>query len=137
MPVDIRLGVLHGNGPLLVPPIWLREDTAIDHSKPVVAPKIDIDFGPIAIVANLLRIEHQRAIDPGTGDVSLQAGFLDDSAIAFGEFSAEIADVGVSLSREDFAESREPCSHGHAVGVVRAAVEDFVLRNEIHDGAAG
>src|SRR5215831_5242031 len=68
MLVNVRFGVLYGNGPLLVPPIGLREHAAIDHAEPVVAPEIAVDFGPVAVVANLLWIEHQRAVDSGNGD---------------------------------------------------------------------
>src|SRR3977135_2122017 len=74
--VDIRFGMLHGDRPLFVPPIRLREHAAIDHREPVVAPEIDIDLGPVAVVLNLLGIEHQRAVDSGSNDVGLQAGFL-------------------------------------------------------------
>src|SRR6266478_9020706 len=93
MLVDVRAGMLNGDGPLLVPPIGLRENATVDHGEPVVTPEIDVDLGPVAIVLNLLRIEHQRAVDAGADDVGLQAGFLDDGAIAFGETLAEFADV--------------------------------------------
>src|SRR6267143_1201531 len=134
--VNVHLGVLNGNGPLFIPPIRLSQHAAIDHAEPIVAPEIDIDLGPVAIVLNFLWIKHQRAIDAAPGDVSLQAGFLDDVAIAFGKSFAELADVRIIFARQDFAESGEPCSHGHAVRVVRAAVEDFVLRDQIHHRAA-
>src|SRR6266581_1930973 len=134
--VDIRLGMLHGDGPLLVPPIGLRQHSSIDHAKPVVAPEIDVDLGPVAVVLNLLRIEHQDAVDAGAGDVGLQAGFLDDGAIAFGEIFAEFANVRIILAREDLAERRQARSHGHTVRVVGAAVEDLVLRDQIHYRAA-
>src|ERR1700740_1272180 len=60
--VDVRFGVLHGDGPLLVPPIRLRQNAAIDHSEPVVPPQVDVNLGPVAVIADFLRIEHQRAI---------------------------------------------------------------------------
>src|SRR5229473_1981777 len=47
------------DGPLFIPPIGLSEHAAIDHAEPVVAPEIDIDLGPIAIVLDFLRIKHQ------------------------------------------------------------------------------
>src|SRR5713226_5895367 len=59
MLVDVGFSVLYGDGPLFIPPIGLREYTAIDHAEPVVAPEIDIDLGPVAVVLNFLRIEHQ------------------------------------------------------------------------------
>src|SRR5690348_7176349 len=134
--IDVRFLVLHGNGPLFVPPIRLGEDAAIDHGEPIVAPEIDINLGPVAIVANFLRVEHQRAVDAGAGDVGPQPGFLDDGAIAFGEFFAEIAHASVGFAREDFAERSEASGHGDAVGVVRAAMKNLVLRDEVHDRAA-
>src|SRR4029077_5799985 len=72
MTVNVCFGVLNRDGPLLVPPIGLGEHAAIDHAKPVVSPEIDIDLGPVAVVLNLLRIEHQRAVDAGADDVGLQ-----------------------------------------------------------------
>src|SRR5689334_20093838 len=48
--VDVRLGVLDGNSPLLIPPVRLRHDAAIDHGKPVVAPQININRLPVAVV---------------------------------------------------------------------------------------
>src|SRR5258706_2917273 len=134
--VDVGCGVLNGDGPLFIPPVGLSQHAAIDHGEPVVAPEIDIDVGPVAIVLNFLRIKHQRAIDAGAGTVSLQAGFLDDVAIALGKSFAELADVRIIFARQDFAESGEARGHGHAVRVVCAAVEDFVLGDQIHYGAA-
>src|SRR5205823_9084408 len=99
--VNVGFRVLNGDGPLLVPPIGLREYAAIDHGEPVVPPEIDVDLGPVAVVLNLLRIEHQGAVDAGAGDVGLQAGFLDDGAIAFGEIFAELADVRIILARSE------------------------------------
>src|SRR5882762_4827422 len=136
MLVDVSILMLDGDSPLLVPPVRLREHAAIDHGEPVVAPEIDVDFRPVTVVLNLFRIEHQRTVDTSAGDVGLQAGFLDDGAIALGEFFAEIADVNVVLARENFAERRETSSHRHAVRVERAAVEDLVLRDQIHYRAA-
>src|SRR5690348_11703203 len=91
MLVNVSFSVLHRDRPLLIPPIRLSEDAAIDHGEPIVAPEIDVDLGPVTVIANLLRIEHQRAVDTGAGDVGLQTGFLDDGAIAIREFFAEIA----------------------------------------------
>src|SRR5258708_3716986 len=99
--VDIRLSMLHGDCPLFVPPIGLRQHAPVDHAEPVVAPKIDIDLGPVAVVLNLPWIEHQRAVDARTDDVRLQAGFLDDGAIALGEILAELAGVRPILPCEE------------------------------------
>src|SRR5882724_4506025 len=136
MLVDVGFRVLHGDSPLFVPPIRLGKHAAIDHGEPVVAPKIDIDLGPVAVVLDFLRIEHQRSVDARAGDVSLQAGFLDDGAIAFGKSLAKFADMGITFARQDFAKGCEARSHGDAVGVVGATVEDFVLRDQIHHRAA-
>src|SRR5258708_5295372 len=137
MLVDVGFRVLHGDSPLFVPPIRLGKHAAIDHGEPVVAPKIDIDLGPVAVVLDFLRIEHQRAIDASAGDVGLQTRLLDDGAIAFGKSLAELADVGITFARQDFAKGCKARSHGDAVGVVGAAVEDFVLRNQVHYLTAG
>ena len=42
----------------------------------------------------------------------------------------------VSFAREHFAERRETRGHRDAVGVVRSAVKDFVLRDQVHHRAA-
>ena len=89
---------------------------------------------PVAIVANLFRIEHQRAIGPGAGDVTLQARLGDDLPVAFGQFLAEFVHVRVILAGEHFAERGQTRRHRNRIGVVSAAVKDFVLRNQIHDG---
>src|SRR5438477_263948 len=110
---------------------------AIDHAEPVVAPEIDVNLGPITVIANLLRIKHQRAIDAGARDIGLQAGLLDDGAVAFGQFFAEFVHVPVAFPRKDFAERRETGRHRYTVGVVGAAVKNFMLGNQIHHCAAG
>src|SRR5580700_407935 len=45
---DVFLGVLHRDGPLLVPPVGLRHDAAIDHGEPIVLPQFGVDFQPVA-----------------------------------------------------------------------------------------
>src|SRR5216684_4036293 len=134
--VNVGCGMLNGDGPLFIPPIGLCEHAAIDHAEPVVAPEIDIDLGPVTVVLDFLRIKHQRAIDARAGDIGLQAAFFDDDAIAVRKSLAELADVRIIFARQDFAESCEASGHGHAVRVVCAAVEDFVLGDQIHYGAA-
>ena len=42
----------------------------------------------------------------------------------------------VTFAREHFAERRETCSHRDAVGVVRPAVKNFVLRDQVHHCSA-
>ena len=74
--IDIRFAVLHGNGPLLVPPIRLSQHAAIHHGEPIVAPEVDIDLGPIAIIFDFLRIQHERAVDSGAGDISARPAFF-------------------------------------------------------------
>src|SRR6185369_6641272 len=131
--VDIGLGVLDGDGPLFVPPVRLRHYPAVDHGEPVVPPQIDVDSFPVAVVANLFGIEHQRAVGPGAGDVALQARLGHDLPVAFGQLLAELVHVRVVLSRENFAERGQASSHRNRIGVVSAAVEDLVLRDQVHD----
>src|ERR1700676_3481336 len=135
--VDVRFRVLHRDGPLLVPPVRLREHAAIYHRKPVMAPQIDINGRPVTVVANFLRVQHQRAIYSGADYVGLQPNFSHSFAIAVGEFLTELADVRIILASQHFAKSSQPGSHRNAVGVVGAAMKNFVLRNQIHDRAAG
>src|SRR5271168_5020979 len=71
MLVDVHFGVLYGNGPLLVPPIRLSENAAVNHRKPVLAPEIDVDGGPVAVIANLLWIKHQSAVHARAHDIGL------------------------------------------------------------------
>src|SRR5580692_4221874 len=135
--VDVRFRVLDRDGPLLVPPIWLCEDAAIDHGEPIVAPEVDVDGGPVAIVLDFLGIEHQRAVYARAGDVSLQADLGNDFAIALGEALAQLVGVRVVLAGEHFAERRETRGHGNAIGVVGATVENLMLRDQVHHRAAG
>ncbi len=125
---NIGLGVLHGDSPLLVPPIRLRQHAAIDHGEPVVPPqdprqswssRDNCEFPSDRASARRLRPRSRRRLQPG---------LLDDRAIAFGKFLAQLLDMRIVFSRQNFTERRQPRGHGDAVGVVRAAVEDFVLR---------
>src|SRR5215813_15585452 len=125
--VDVRFAVLHRDGPLLVPPIGLRQHAAVHHREPIVAPEVDIDLGPVAVVLDLLRIEHERAVHSGARDIGFQSDFLDDRTIAVGELPAELVDQRIVFAGKDFAEGCEPGSHCDTVGVVGAAVKDLVV----------
>src|ERR1700730_15913387 len=103
--VDVRFRVLHRDGPLLVPPVRLREHAAIYHRKPVAAPQIEIDSRTVAVLATLLRVQHQRAIYAGANDVGLQTYFGHGFAVALSEFFTELADVRVILASQNFAKS--------------------------------
>src|SRR5271165_3962938 len=127
--IDVGFGVLHGNGPLLIPPIRHGKNPAVDHPEPELAPEVHVDFRPVAIVANLLGIEHQRAIYSCTGDVALNSGFLDNRAIALSQFLAELAYVRIIFAGQNFAESGQAGSHGKAIGIVGSTVEHFVLND--------
>ena len=130
MLIDVGVGVLDGDGPLLIPPVRLGHHAAVDHAEPVVTPEVDIDRGPVAVVANFLRIKHERAVGSGLRDVGLQANFRDGLAISVGQFLAEFIDVSVVGTCKDFAEGGEARGHGNRVRVVGTAVEDLVLRDE-------
>src|SRR5262249_47540310 len=65
------------------------------------------------------------------------AVFVDDVAIALGEFLAEFVHLSVVLPRQYFAEGGKARGHGIAVGVVGSAMKDLVLDNEIHHVPAG
>src|ERR1700687_5049874 len=102
--VNVGLGMLNRDGPLLIPPIGLRHHTAVDHAEPVVTPEIDIDWLPVAIVANFFRIQHQRAVRSGLGDVGLQAHFGDGGTITIRELLSEFVDLCLVLAGQDLAE---------------------------------
>src|SRR5271154_320397 len=95
MLVDVRFGVLHRDGPLLVPPIGLGEDAAVNHAEPKVAPEIDVDGGPVAVVADFVGVKHQSAVDARSYHVSLEPDLRDDLAIAVGELVAELIDIRI------------------------------------------
>src|SRR5258708_10684087 len=137
MLVEVGVGVLDGNGPLFVPRIGLRHHAAVHHGAPVVTPQVDVDGGPVAVIANFFGIKHERAVYASAGNVGLQAGFRHDFAITIGQLFAELVDVGIVFAREHFAECCEAGGHRDWVGVVGAAMEDLVLRNKIHHGFAG
>jgi len=70
-------------------------------------------------------------------DVGLQADFRDGFAISVGEFLAELVDMSIVVAGENFAERGEARGHRNRVRIVSAAVEDLVLRNQVHHGLAG
>src|ERR1051326_160860 len=80
--VDVSFGVLHGNGPLLVPPIGLSENAAINHAEPILTPQISAEREPIAIVADFFVVEHQRPVGARAAHVRLQPSFGNDRAVA-------------------------------------------------------
>src|ERR1700738_3385223 len=125
--IDVRFSVLHRNRPLLVPPIGLCQHTTIYHGEPVVPPQIDIDRRPVAVIANLLGVQHQRSIYSGAGHVRLQSRLRHDPAITFRKSLAQLIDVRIILSREHFAKRGETRSHRDSVSVVGSAMKDFVL----------
>src|SRR5438270_2583815 len=135
--VDIRFRVLHGNRPLLVPPVRLRHHATVDHAEPVVTPEINVDRFPVAIIANLLRIEHQRSVGSSLCNVSLQANFRDRAAIAVRQFFAELINFGVVLTRQNFAKGCQPRGHRDRVRVIGSTVEDLMLRDQVHHRLAG
>src|SRR4029077_19203107 len=108
MRVDICFRVLNRNRPLFVPPIRLGHHTAVDHCEPVVAPQIDVDGCPIAVVANLPRIEHQSPVRAGARDVALQSDLSNRLAIAIGQLRAELIYVRIVFTTEDVAKSCQP-----------------------------
>ena len=65
MLVDVGLSVLNRNRPLLIPPVRLCHHAAVHHAEPVVTPQVDVNRFPIAVIANLLGIEHESAIGSG------------------------------------------------------------------------
>ena len=136
MLVDVRFRVLHRNRPLLIPPVRLRKHAAIHHCEPIVTPQVHIYLRPVAVVLDLLRIEHQRAIHSGACDVGFQSGFADDRAIAFRQRLAQLAHVRVIFARQHFAECCQSCRHRDAVGVVCAAVKNLVVGDQAHRFAA-
>src|SRR5690242_13966787 len=88
MLINVGFGVLHADGPLLVPPVRLRHHSAIDHAEPVMPPQVNVYGGPIAVIADLLRIEHQHAVGARLRNIALQAGFGHGFAIAVRELFA-------------------------------------------------
>src|SRR5450755_727046 len=118
MLVNVRLGMLHGDGPLLVPPVGHCQNATIDHAEPELTPQVNVNFHPIAIVVNFFGIKHERAVHSSAGYITLNAGFLDDDPVALGQFLAELADVYIVFAGEYFTESGETGGHGEAIGVV-------------------
>src|ERR1700730_13318194 len=50
--VNVGFGVLYGDRPLLIPPVGLRQHAAVHHAEPILPPEVDINLGPVAIVAD-------------------------------------------------------------------------------------
>src|SRR5579872_158799 len=132
MLVYVGLGVLHADGPLLIPPVRLRHHSAVDHAEPVMPPQVNINSRPIAVIADLLRIEHQHAIGARLRNVSLQSRLGHRFAISVRQLLAELVHVRVVLPREHLTEGRQPRRHGYRIRVVGSSVKDFVLRYQVH-----
>src|SRR5271156_3759602 len=127
VPVYVRLGVLHGNRPLLVPPVRLRHHATIHHAEPVVPPQVNVNWQPVAVVTNLLRIQHQRSVCSRAGDVTLQSDLSDRPLITLDQLVTKFLDVRVIIPSKHFAESCQPSRHRNRIRVVSTAVENFVL----------
>src|ERR1017187_1593003 len=132
MLVDVRVGVLDGDGPLFIPPEGLGEHAPIGHSKPVLAPEVLVDPYPISVVANFLRVKHQRTIRSSAADVCLETNLGYGLAIAIRQFLTELSDRRVVLPRQHLAKHRKAGGHGKTVGVEGSAVKDLVVGNQIH-----
>src|SRR4029077_1757351 len=130
--VDISLGMLHGNRPLLIPPVRLAHHAAIHHAKPVMTPQVDVDRKPVAVVTNLPRIQHQRTIRPRTRDVSLQANFSNGLLISIYKLVTKLLDMRIVSASKHFAESCNPRRHRNRIRVVSAAVKNLVIRDQTH-----
>ena len=56
-----------------------------DHGEPVMAPKVDIDSGPVAIILDLLGIEHDSAVRDAADGIGRQSNLLDDGVVSINE----------------------------------------------------
>src|SRR5580698_1572089 len=97
--IDISVGMLDRDRPLLIPPVRLRHHATVHHGEPIVTPEVDVDGCPIAIVADLFGIQHESSVGASAGDVSLQADLGDCLAIAGGKFLAKLVYVSVVCTR--------------------------------------
>src|ERR1700733_9400195 len=129
MTIDVVHGVCDGERPLLVPPVGLRHNSAIDHAEPVEAPEVGVDGEPLTVVANLLRIEEQRSVRARALDVALDTVGLHDLVVAGNQSFADFGDVGVTLGGEDMMKGGETGGHDQWIGSVGSSVEDLVLRD--------
>src|SRR6202140_5560780 len=127
MLVDVGLGVLHGNRPLLIPPVRLAHHATIHHAEPVMPPQINVNRQPVAVVTNLLRIQHQRAVRPSTGDVPSQSNFRNGLLISIHKLVTKLLDLCVVTSSKDFAECCNPSRHRNRIRIVSAAMKNFVV----------
>src|SRR5580704_7217946 len=114
----------------------LRHHSTVHHAEPVVAPEIRVDRNPIAVIANLLRIEHERAISTSACGISLQPNVFNCLAVAIHELFTKPPDVSIVFSSEYDTERGKTCSHGNRICVWRATVEHLALRNKLHHRSA-
>src|SRR6266436_4405320 len=63
MLLNIGLGVLDGNSPLLIPPVRLRHHTAIDHGEPIVPPQVDVNGALMPYPKEIRTYNDRAAID--------------------------------------------------------------------------
>src|SRR5258708_917884 len=125
--VDVSLGMLHRNRPLLIPPVRLAHRSAIHHAKPVMPPQVNVKRQPVAVVTNLLRIQHQRSIRPSTRDIPLQPNFRNGLLISIHQLVTKGFDPRVVSASKHFAESCDPRRHRNRIRVVSAAMKNFVV----------
>src|ERR1700722_18827156 len=95
MVVDVLIGMLHRDGPLLIPPIGLRENAAIDHGEPIVSPHVLVDVVPVAIVAYAPRVQQQRAVGTGAIGVRDQAGLPNDALVSIHQLAVQTIDLRI------------------------------------------
>ncbi len=118
MLVDIFFGVLHRDGPLLVPPVRLRQDAAVHHGEPVVRPDVFVHVVPVAMIADALRIKQQRAVGARAVGVGYDAVLADDVLVPVHQFAVELV--------QDRRKIRESV-HARNVAKPAAITTGFVL----------
>ena len=75
MLINVRFCVLHRDRPLFIPPIGLRENAAVHHAEPIVPPQIDVNLGPVAIVADLFGYSIRAPLTPALATYAVNPAF--------------------------------------------------------------
>ena len=134
---NISSAMRHRDGPLLIPPVRLRDDPAINHGEPVVPPKVDINFHPVAIVPDFFGIQHDRPVGTHPDGIGRHATLLDDLIVTIYQQLAHSVDSRVIFRGEHIAQRGQPGCHDDGIGVVGAGVKDLAVSNLIHHFLAG
>src|SRR5437588_8309833 len=116
MVIDIGLGMLHGNRPLIIK-AGREEDTAVRQEKPVGIGHVHIDLPPGAIVTRTLIAEHSAALSANLSYMHGQVKLFNNTDISLAQLPGKTAGMGMCLRCENLGQSYQTGTHRHRIAV--------------------